>query len=185
MTLYTYIGSNRELPLGDRGGARMVTEGSISNMIVFRDSNHPWVPVTRFNDTSIQENEIEVYDSAVDLAGIHISPLHEGNMGIKKHFSNPNVYMIDANWGHFTFSSKLIESSPEQYKVNMKCFAELVNLMRDYGVVGDTFELYACWVEEEGNPRNDSLDYEIDFDLFPALESFELRDKQYIRIHYN
>jgi len=185
VSLYHYIGSKRELPLGQRGGVRVENKDNKSafNIIVFKNGDPPAIPVERLYDTAeIKEDEIEVYDSMLDLVGIYISRLNEKNMLIRKHFENPFVYMIEPSWGGFDLSPLLKQNFPEYYKRHVKCIEELFKLMQDYGTDGDEFELYSCWINEENEPRDDSLTRVIDLSSFTLADNFELKDKQYIKI---
>lgn len=154
MSLYHYIGANRELPLGQRGGV-----------------------AAKFKD-----GEIEEYDSMQDLAGIYIEPLHERNVVIKKHFGSTYVYGIAANWGGFFLNPLMKKDFPEDYKAHVKCIEELFRLMKDYGTDGDEFELYSCWYGEENEARDDSLTRDVDLHSFTLSDDFKLKDKQYIKI---
>lgn len=185
MSLFHYIGAPRELPLGQRGGRR--SEEHIQNhsspIIMFRDGRHPMIPLERFiADSEIKEEEIEVYDSLVDLAGVYIMPIHNGNKDIKKHFTNPFVYQIAASWGSFQLNSMLKDSYPDDYKVNVRCMEVLAQLIRDYGAEGEVFELYSSWADEEYKDKDRSLTQVLDLKCIAVLEHFELIDRQYIQV---
>ena len=45
----------------------------------------------------IQENQIEVYDSMEDAAGIYVQQLEAWNEAVRKHFTNKYVYQVSPN----------------------------------------------------------------------------------------
>lgn len=68
------------------------------------------------------------------------------------------MYRISPNWGSFSVSPELKNTLSGSYNASLKCCRELFKLMTDIGVAGTEFELYTCWAEEEGHPRNKKYD---------------------------
>lgn len=188
MSLFHYIGSSKELPLGERGRRKSSADkssGKLTKAIRFRSAHLPEgaIPLEQIVDLShIQEDEIEVYDSMEDAAGIYIQDLGTWNGEIRGHFTNPFVYQIAANWGGFSVHPNLKENFPEQYKAHVKCIRELFDLMKEYGSDHEQFELYTCWDGEEKQRKNEKLHKIIDLKIFQLGDEFELKDKQYILI---
>lgn len=184
MSLFHYIGASRPLPLGKHGGVKSEDEHQPSCIYVFRNGNPPYaVPLELFLASSeIREEDIEVYDSMAEVAGVSLWSLHEENILIKKHFMNPYVYEITPNWGSFTLTPKFKEQDPYGYLASLKCVETLFQLMRDYGNEGDEFEIYSCWYNEEEESKKRSLRQIIELNAFTIPEDFQLENRQYIRV---
>lgn len=188
MSMFHYIGSNRELPLGERGRIKSSDDrssGKSTKAIRFRSAILPEgsTPLEQIIDLShIKEDEIEVYDSMEDAAGIYIEELGNWNAAIRKHFKSPFVYQISPNWGSFFLNSELEKQLPDEYRASVKCINELFKLMREYGVDHDEYELYSCWANEEDEMKNDELTKTIDLKSFTISDNFELKERQYILV---
>lgn len=187
MSLYHYMASAKPLPLGARGGKKSLDDVSGDKPPkAFRfkayELQEGMTPIDQIMDLShIQDDEIEVYDTMEDAAGIYINSLGPWNEVIKRHFKLPYVYEVAPNWGQFFYSEELKLKFPEEYRASRKCVTELFQLMRDYGdEQNNEFELYSCWTENEHKARNHRLDRFIELNTFNWEDSFQMHDQQYI-----
>lgn len=152
MSIFYYIGSSKELELGTFGSK--LSEKSTEDKIIY-----------------------ETYE---DAAAIYIKKLWDEYSQIKKHFMNPFVYMISANWGNFYYNGTLKKMNIDKYKASRKCLKILFDYIYDR-IEGDEFiELYSCWAGEESHPRNKVIDRTINLSTFEFKNSFYIKDRQYI-----
>lgn len=187
MSRFHYIGSATELPLGERGSVPSAkTYNEVKNSPEYKKHREALrlqgiIPLDDIADLShLRDENCLVYDSEEDAAGIFIEELVYWNDEIRKHFRSTYVYRISPNWGGFSVSPKLKDTLPGSYNASLKCCRELFRLMTDYGVSGAEFELYTCWAEEEGLPRNKKYDRIFDLASLSLEDGFELREKEYI-----
>lgn len=155
MSIFHYIGANKELPLGERGSKKINREYG-------------------------EDNEIEEYETMEDAAGIYIQDVHPIHSGIKKHFRAKYVYRISANIGSFQVNQRLKELNRELYKINKKCLIELFKFIEESINENEEIEIYTCMADEEKKLRNNKLDMTINLNSFEIGDNFELKDKQYI-----
>lgn len=189
MSRFHYIGSSTELPLGERGSVLSTkTYNEVKNSTEYKKQREDLrlqgiIPLEDIVDLShLRAEDHLVYDSEEDAAGIFIEELGYWNDEIRKHFRSPFVYRISPNCGGFSVSPKLKDTLPGSYNASLKCCRELFKLMEDYGVSGAEFELYTCWAEEEGFPRNKKYDRIFDLTSLSLEDGFELREKEYVVI---
>ena len=90
-------------------------------------------------------------------------------------FTTAHVYEISSHWGIEIvepFDSKISLESKEKLR-------RLLELMDSYLGEGDYFELYSCWVGEEGDSREHALTLEMkDLDV----NELEISEKTYVLI---
>ncbi|OBZ07637.1 hypothetical protein A8L34_26295 [Bacillus sp. FJAT-27264] len=187
MTQFHYIGSPVELPLGERGS--VLSSKTRSEMLASPQyqakreelKQQGMVPLEEIFDLShLRDEDCLVYDTEEDAGGIYIEALGYWNEEIRKHFQSPYVYKISPNWGSFTAKPADQETRPDSENASLKCCRELFKLMQDFGVPGSVFELYSCWADEEGDPRNKKYDRVIDLSTFSLEQGFDLLEKEYI-----
>lgn len=189
MSRFHYIGSDRALPLGERGSVRSTkTYNEVKDSSEHKKQREDLrlqgiIPLDDIIDLShLRDDNCLIYDSEEDAAGIFVEELGYWNDEIRKHFQSPYVYRVSPNWGGFSVSPKPKDSHIGSYSASFKCCRELFKLMTDYGLSGTMFELYTCWAEEEGLPRNKKYDRILDLASFSLEDGFELREKEYIVI---
>ncbi|RJP02392.1 hypothetical protein D3D03_03365 [Exiguobacterium sp. RIT452] len=90
-------------------------------------------------------------------------------------FTTAHVYEISSHWGIEIvepFDSKISLESKEKLR-------RLLELMDSYLAEGDYFELYSCWVGEEGYSREHALTLEMkDLDI----HNLKIPEKTYVLI---
>ncbi|TLS51715.1 hypothetical protein FE782_14580 [Paenibacillus antri] len=185
MSLFHYIASNNPLPLGETGGRKSALDKSgrmPTKAFHFLSNESSYVHFPGDYPSSICEDEIEVYETIEDAAGIMIYDLHQGYDTIRKHFKQPYVYGIAPNWGSFHFNLEVKELFPEDYRASVKCVTVLFDLMKKIGDDQAVFELYSCWIGEETQERNPELDTFIRLSIFTLGDQFELKERQYISL---
>lgn len=76
----------------------------------------------------------------------------------KTHFSTKYVYEVSSHWGIEVCKSNSTSRNKEAlHKLGLVIFH-----MRKYLNPGDHFELYSCWIGEEKDKRNASINIHID-----------------------
>jgi hypothetical protein len=189
VSLFHYIGANKELPLGERGSKKVDNWHGVDNKRVamsIKNSNIPEVgrPLEQIIDMShIKCNEIEQYETMEDAAGIYIQDIHPRYSEIKKHFRSKYIYQISANIGCFLLNKRLVELNSERYIINKKCLNELFKFIEENINENEEMEIYTCWADEEEEPGNRKLDMIINLNSFEIGDDFELKDKQYIVVN--
>lgn len=189
MSIYYYIGANKELPLGSRG-KKIINNGynddtpkkiiKIKNCKLHEGSK----PLEEIIDMSkFKENEIVEYETMIDAAGIYIEEVFSTHSKIKKHFKSKYIYQIAPSFGQFWLSQKLFELDDECYLVNKKCVEELFKYIDENLGENEEIEFYSCWDSEEEMPRYKGLDKTININNFQIGDYFELEDKQYIVVN--
>lgn len=184
MSMFHYIAASRELPTGSFGG-RKPKAGEPPKVIRFNAVMLPKgsVPLEQIIDLSdVKDDEIKVYETYEDAAGICIQSLEEWNKGIKTQFKNHYVYQLSASWGSFSLNEKIKNCDIEHYKANIKCINELSNYIRRNIKENEEIEIYTCWANEEGEERNHNLDTVIDLKTFNIGDNFEFKERQYILV---
>ncbi|RXZ81146.1 hypothetical protein EBB07_15735 [Paenibacillaceae bacterium] len=186
MSLFHYIGSAAELPIGERGSVpsaktyrEMMASPEYQKKAAERRAALGLVP-SAFDLSHLKDEQILVFDTEEDAAGIYIQPLGDWFRAIRQHFKSPFVYQLSPNWGGFTIPYRSKEGAREPSPASEKCCRELFKLMEDYGAPAAQFELYSCWADEEHFPRKKELDRIIHLADFQLEDGFELLDKQYI-----
>ncbi|CAG7637368.1 hypothetical protein ACFQI7_07665 [Paenibacillus allorhizosphaerae] len=183
-----YIGSPRELPLGERGSVKSAEDKSGSKPIKsirFKSAVIPEgsIPLDQILDLShVQADETAIYDSPERAAGIIIRALQPWNEMITRHFTNSYVCELYPNWGKFNLSPLLMTLYPEEYEVNLKCIKELFRLIQDYGKNHETFEIYTCSIGNERRQKNDAPHRVIDLAQYRIEDYFHLREEQYVQV---
>lgn len=189
MTLFHYIGSPVELPLGERGSrSSFKTYSELLNDPVFQAKREKarmqgTIPLEDIIDLShLKDEEVQVFDTEEDAAGIYIEELGSWNREICKHFHSEYMYRISPSWGGFRVLSAHLETREESENASLKCCRELFKLMRDFGPAGAEFELYSCWADEESYPRKKAQDRIIELSSFSLEAGFDMEDKEYILV---
>jgi hypothetical protein len=189
MSLFHYIGANKELPLGKRG-SKKIDDGHESESkrlaIRIKNTNLPkgMIPLEQIIDLShIKPDNIEEYETMEDAAGIYIEEVPQCYSSIKNHFKSKYVYQVSASFGNFLLNKSLKERYSESYSANKKCLKELFKLIEENINEDENMEIYSCWADEEDEPRNRKLDMSINLVSFEIGDNFELKDKQYIVVN--
>ena len=188
MSIYYYIGANKELPLGSRGKKRIDNGYDVHyppKVIKIKNCrlSEGEVPLEEIIDMSkFKPSEIEEYETMVDVAGIHIHDVFGAHSKIKKHFKSKYIYEFSPNFGNFWLSQRLMELDSEAYLANKKCVEELFKYIEENMDENEGIEIYCCCDSEEEMPRKKELDWIININSFEIGDYFELEDKQYIVI---
>lgn len=189
MSIYYYIGANKELPLGSRGKKKIDNGYDVDSppkVIKIKNYSLPEgaVPLEEIIDMSkFKPSEIEEYETMVDAAGIHIHDVFWAHSRIKKHFKSKYIYEFSPNFGNFWLSQRLMELDSEAYLVNKKCVEELFKYIKENMDENEEIEIYSCCDSEEEMPRKKELDWIININSFKIGDSFDFEDKQYIVIN--
>lgn len=106
MSLFHYMASSIPLPVGERGGTKSSLDRSgpmPPKSFHFLSSGKSAIPPDwLFNDdrqASLKDEEIAVFGSLEDAAGIYIDELTPNSEAIRQHFVHPYVYRIAPYWG--------------------------------------------------------------------------------------
>ncbi|HBV97979.1 MAG: hypothetical protein JL50_01285 [Peptococcaceae bacterium BICA1-7] len=187
MSIMHYIAASKELPLGDYGKKKSKETNieKIKKAIRIKSAEIPKdsVPLEQIMDLSfIKEDEIEVYDSIEDAAGIFIHSIFSWEDAVRKQFKNKFIYKVTPNFGNFILNDKIKSSDNETYKANTKCISALFDYIRRYICDNEEVEIYTCWAGEENKERNHHLNMLIELKTFSIGDSFELKERQYILI---
>jgi hypothetical protein len=189
MSLFHYIGSNKKLPLGERGSKKIdngYMAGNKRSAIKIKSSNLPkgMIPLEEIIDLShIKPNEIEEYETMEDAAGIYVQVVPTSYNAIKKHFKSKYVYWVSANFEIFLLNESIKERYSDSYIANKKCLKELFKLIAENINEDEEMEIYSCWADKEEDPRDRRLDTVINLNSFEIGENFELKHKQYIVVN--
>lgn len=188
MSQFHYIASPIELEVGSFGSNKTeIREIEIINPRLIRINLTKEIkfhfPIDKSKTVEDIKNELEVYETEEDAAGIFISSLYEGFSEVRRHFKNRFVYMISANFGDFIYTDNLNRLSIERYKANIKCKKVLFEYIRESLNQGEFMEFFSSWADEEGLERNKSLDTTIYLDETETLSDFKIEDRQYIRFY--
>lgn len=189
MSMTHYIASTKKLPLGEFGSskAKICDINEKVKAIKFTSVQLPedYVPLENIIDLTeldIKKNEIEIYETYNDAAGIYVQNIELQDEKIRKHFKNKFIYKVSPNWGKFFFSKELLSSDPQMYMLNKKCVNELFAYIRQNICENEEIEIYTCFINEECDERNDNLDMVIDLQNFNSSDGFELKEKQYVLV---
>lgn len=186
MSIVHYISSNKELPLGEFGVIR--TNNNISNEVSANcninskiSSNH--IPIEKIIGLpEIKDTEIDKYENYDDLAGIYVSRVDNTDNGIRRQFKNYYIYCVSPCCGKFIISDIMKKTDSLMYNINMKCINELFKYIYQNIPENGMFEIYTCYIGEEGVERNHELNTIIDLDSLVISDNFAFLDKQYILI---
>lgn len=188
MSFMYHIASNKELPLGSFGGKKSyklenAKKETKAFKILSADLPKSAVPLEQIIDLShIKEDEIEVYDTFEDAAGIYVENIHPSNENVRKHFKNKFIYQVSENIGKFFFDPELLKNDRETFLANRKCITTLFDCIRNNISENECIEIYTCWYGKEGEERNYNLDTVIKLNDFIIGDSFELKEGQYILV---
>lgn len=183
MSIFHYIAASKELPLGSFGRRKSIRDKKKTMIRSAPTMELPkkGIPHEKFMDLQgIREEEIVVYDTFEDAAGIYISELPAECKAIKKHFKNAYVYQVSPNFGIFLINEAMKTMHQQMYKANEKCISELFNYLRQNINDNEEIELYSCWADEEEKERDGELDKIIDIASFKVKDNFQLMERQYI-----
>lgn len=187
MSLIHYISSPRPLPLGEFCSNKNIKNtNSETKLIKFSKSQSyiGTIPLDKIIDlSSINEGEIETFESYKDVAGIFVENLDLQRESIKKHFKNQYIYQLIANWGAFYISENLKIQNIESFNVNKECILKLFEFIRVNSIDGEQFEIYSSWVGEEEMPKKSESIKIINLKSLEIKDIFELEDKEYIIIN--
>jgi len=186
MSMFYYIGANKQLPLGERGSKEINNGHRLDKkktVIHIKNASIPEgsIPLEQIIDLSaIKSSEIAEYETMEDAAGIFIEDVHPCYNDIKQHFKSKYVFQFSANFGGFLLNERLKHFDCEGYNANKKCINELFKFIAENLNEHEEIEIYSCWTGEEQEPRNRKLDMIININSFELGADFELKDKQYI-----
>lgn len=100
----------------------------------------------------------------------------ENLQNVKKYqFTTPYVYEVSSHWG-IEITEYMNQKTCAESKNKL---LELCERMDGYLIQGDYFELYSCWIGEEGDKREGELNLQINkFDI----DKVEIPEKTLVRI---
>lgn len=127
---------------------------------------------------NISEEEIQVFESYVDAAGIYISDFQPEVIDLKDHFSSCFVYSVSPNIGNFYLSEELKSTNVRKFKENRKCIYELIAYIKQNIDENEEIHLYTCLSGEENNERKYDLDEVINLNEFELDDDFGLIEGQ-------
>lgn len=183
MSLLHYLAANKLLPTGEFGSIK-IKDANNPKAIVFLKAEQleGTTPLNQIIDMpELQEDEIVVYESSEDAAGIYIMAIDHEYRSVQKQFKNKFVYSLSPNFGIFQVDDELKRISIECYRDNKKCVDTLFNFIYSQVTPGESIELYSCWAGEEEEEKNGKLDTCIDISTFEMGRTFKLQERQYIR----
>lgn len=179
MSYMYYIAANKELTLGERGRKAPKIGMDIESL----KKTKSCIPIEEaIAEGILQPDEVEIYDSMEDVAGIFIENITFRNQDVRKHFKNKFIYEVSPSWGKFFLNKKLQDYSVESYNANRKCLKELLSLIRENIDENRYIEIYTCWAGEEGKERNKKLDKAININTFIIPVDFEFKEGEYILV---
>jgi replication fork clamp-binding protein CrfC len=103
MSIMHFLAANKEMPLGSFGEKRIKSATKDKKAIQLKNVELPegYIPLEQVIDLSdIKEEEIEVYSTYEDAAGIYVEKVPTENENVKKTFSESFVYLVSANMGN-------------------------------------------------------------------------------------
>lgn len=177
MTLNHYLGSDRPLPTGSFG--YKYTYQKYSGIPKSGDPHaiHNIIDLSHLNDTYVQ-----VFETELDAAGLDISEVSTmpGRPWIQElPISKPYVYGFN---GSFVLSKEMKAQNPQFFASSLKCITLLLSHMNDHMNAGESMEIYTCWDNDFPKVRNPALEYAIHLPDFEPGDTFNLVDKQFIRV---
>jgi len=185
MSIMHFLAANKEMPLGSFGEKSIKNATKDKKAIQFKNVELPegYIPLEQVIDLSdIKEEEIEVYSTYEDAAGIYVEKVPTENENVKKHFRNQFVYLVSANIGKFIVNDEIKKANEQMYLANKKCVSELFEYIRNNKGENEEFELYSCWFGEEEQERDINLDTVIELKEFQIGDNFYLKEQQYITV---
>lgn len=183
MSIAYYIAANKELPLGYTSD-NWDNEKEIKVIrILSLEASKEEEDTTTISIPEVLEDEIKICNTMDELASTYVTNVDdETKSALKKQFKNSFIYEISPVWGEFSLKSKMREENIEEYKTCKKCIEELFKYIGDNLNNQEEIELYACYIDEESEKRNMSLDRNIILSEFELKEGFEIQDRQYVKI---
>ncbi|MUT65635.1 hypothetical protein [Paenibacillus sp. NEAU-GSW1] len=187
MTLFYYIAANRELPLGAFGQNK-----TVMTVMEYITNVNPAAKEQMNMQFLLQKYPkgdvlMDIYETEEDAAGIYVSgPVVE--RPDSRLFHNRHVYQADPNGGSYCMTDGLKQSRPASYVTGKKCVTTLFGYLSRNMEAGDTFELYGCWADNRGRFSEkplQELTLEINLSDLIALQEFEWKDRQFIRVTKN
>ncbi|RED66331.1 hypothetical protein [Cohnella lupini] len=184
MTLFYYIASNRELPIGSFGQKKTVM--TLNHYVthvnpVAKDHPSMQILLAKYPEG---DKRMEIYETEEDAAGLYIiGPIHiQDSSNI---FRNPLVYQVNSEGGSFQINNEMKRSLPTYYQTSKKCLSELFAYLGRNVEIGEELELYCCWAH--GKERfleapNKELNLALELSTFRFDDEFEWKERQYISI---
>ncbi len=174
MTLYHYVGADKPLPLGNYG--ETYTLKKMRDIPKPKNKND----LRNILDLSDLEDEwVKVYETEVDFAFVTVSELDDPTLKEKLPINKRYIYELG---GSFQLTGEDYFQNRIQYQCNEKCFKELFAYLKEQLVVGETIEVYSCWDSEENQPRDSTLDTQIDVSKYKIAYPLSFEDKQLITL---
>jgi len=185
LSMMYYLAASKELPLGSFGEKKIKDAGKEVKAMKFANVQLPegYIPLEQVIDLShIKEDEVVVFATYEDAAGIFVEKLPMENSGVKRHLKNSFIYRIQPNIGKFCIDEEIRKINEPMYLAHRKCVNELFDYIRRNKVDNEEMEFYACWYGEEEHDRNPELDLIIDLKTFEPADKFGFKEQQYILI---
>lgn len=190
MSQFYYLASSKELHIGEYGSKP--SQGNMRNSNDIKAINNKncnkitkGVLLVEVIDLSKLHHDSIEYDTFEDAAGIFIKKLTRHKKRIAKHFKNPFIYEVSANFGNFIINKGLKNYDIDCYKANHKCISMLFEYIAEHICKDEVIEFYPCWADEEEFARNKDLDMVINLNEYSLPEEFEFKDKQYVIFRKN
>lgn len=173
-----YIAASKKLPTGAFGQKQSTGENrkKLIEQAYHQAINKEKGTIFEFLDVNeIDWEDVEVYDSWEDAAGIYVSEIDDKEIAVKQVFKNPFVYRLG---GTFYFNEKMKEYNMDLYRERKKEFIVLIDYLYS-NIEGDEFiELYNCeWGDWTRKPRRIT---EIDLSTFILPNEIDIRMWDYI-----
>lgn len=184
MSLFYYIASGRELPIGSFGKKK--TTMTLIDYVTHvnpAEKDHP--TMQRLLEKYPQGDKlIEIYETEEDAAGLYITgPIL--NQDSSRLIRYPLVYQVNPEGGSFQINDEIKQSHPTYYQNSKKCLIELLNYLHCNMASGEEIELYSCWAhgqERFVEAPDKELDLVLDLSTFRLENEFEWKERQYILV---
>lgn len=182
MSQFNYLASPKQIELGCYGSTRLYIDNvKIINdkKAIINDDIEIDAGILSFEGKTIDwfRKALLIFEDGI-AAGIYVSNICAWASGIRDHFENKYVYMIELN----TSSEETSNLCPEAAKAFEMDKETLVTLFKDLDIGEGFFELFSSWTEDEGEPRDKAKDMVMSLEALESLDYVTLEDRQYIRI---
>ncbi len=212
MSEFHYIASPIKLDCGSFGSKLVEIETvkilSPYNILV-NSTRDIKVHIPIYTDKDVEEikRELVIFDSEEDAAGIYITEQYDRGNKVRRHFDNPYVYEVSANFATLLFdpdhkniskgyyekitndyikknlTEEVIKSCSERYKGYRKCVRVIGDYIKERLCGSQYMEFYSAWADEEGKERCKELDTIIYLNDNNSIKELEIRDRQYIKFY--
>lgn len=172
MTLFHYLGADRELPEGDYGE-------------IYTLQKLPGVPkpddptdLRNILDLSyLDDTWVKVYESELDATYVTINKMTSPELSSALPFQKKYIYELH---GSFQLRQSDRDTNPETYTANLKCVTQLITYLREELAEGEAVEIYSCWAGEESWPMEEELS--LILDQIADSGDFILKDKKLVTV---